>query len=125
MSLKEPTIFLILIISISSVFCINLMVLHTNDMHARFEETSELSGTCKAKNRGKSCLGGFARVAHEVKRIRNAGNGKQVLFLNAGDTYTGTSWFAVYKWNITLDFVNILKIDVMVSYFLKPILKLS
>lgn len=115
MLLKEPIIFLILLISISSVYCIDLMVLHTNDMHARFEETSALSGTCKEKNRGTSCLGGFARVAHEVKRIRNAGSGKEVLFLNAGDTYTGTSWFTVYKWNITLDFMNILKFDVMVS----------
>lgn len=106
------------------VFCIDLMVLHTNDMHGRFDETSQRSGTCREKNRGKNCLGGFAMLAHEVRRIKNSVSGKEVLFLNAGDTYTGTNWFTLYKWNITLEFVNSLKFDVMVSRLLNSLSKL-
>lgn len=42
-----------------------LLILHNNDMHARFEQTSQLSGTCTPADReaGK-CYGGFPRVAH-------------------------------------------------------------
>lgn len=42
-----------------------LLILHNNDMHARFEQTSQLSGTCTTADReaGK-CYGGFPRVAH-------------------------------------------------------------
>lgn len=42
------------------------IILHNNDMHARFEQTSVDSGKCTADmaNTNK-CYGGFARVAHE------------------------------------------------------------
>lgn len=41
------------------------LILHNNDMHARFEQTSKLSSTCSEgdANKGK-CYGGFARVAN-------------------------------------------------------------
>lgn len=42
-----------------------LLILHNNDMHARFEQTSQLSGACTVADReaGK-CYGGFPRVAY-------------------------------------------------------------
>lgn len=42
------------------------IILHNNDMHARFEQTSVTSGKClpELANTNK-CYGGFARVAHE------------------------------------------------------------
>lgn len=42
------------------------IILHNNDMHARFEQTSVDSGKCTPEmaNTDK-CYGGFARVAHE------------------------------------------------------------
>lgn len=40
-----------------------------------------------------------------------------VLYLNAGDTYTGTPWFTIYKDNITAAFLNLLKPDAMVSFY--------
>lgn len=91
-----------------------LIVLHNNDMHARFEQTGAYSNDCSpsdvASNR---CYGGFARVAHKVREYRatEASGGLPVLYLNAGDTYTGTPWFAVYKDNITAAFLNLLKPD--------------
>lgn len=94
---------------------LELLLLHNNDMHARFDETTSSSGTCAQADR-PTCIGGFARVAHLVREAkRKQGTGRQVLFLNAGDTYTGTAWFAVHKWKIARDFLNMLDIDVMVS----------
>ncbi|CAK1586814.1 unnamed protein product [Parnassius mnemosyne] len=84
-------------------------------MHARFEQTSQLSGACTIADReaGK-CYGGFPRVAHVVKEARKAaasGEGPPVLYLNAGDTYTGTAWFTIYKWKIAAEFINALQPD--------------
>ncbi|XP_014357715.2 uncharacterized protein LOC106710224 [Papilio machaon] len=92
-----------------------LLILHNNDMHARFEQTSQLSGACTTSDReaGK-CYGGFPRVAHVVKEARKAaasGEGPPVLYLNAGDTYTGTAWFTIYKWKIAAEFLNALQPD--------------
>lgn len=92
-----------------------LLILHNNDMHARFEQTSQLSGACTIADReaGK-CYGGFPRVAHVVKEARKAaasGEGPPVLYLNAGDTYTGTAWFTIYKWKIAAEFLNALQPD--------------
>ncbi|CRK95992.1 CLUMA_CG009432, isoform B, partial [Clunio marinus] len=91
------------------------IILHNNDMHARFEQTGVLSNKCsKADADANKCYGGFARVAHEVREYRKqAEDGKipKVLYLNAGDTYTGTPWFSLYKDKIASDFLKILKPD--------------
>ncbi|XP_044739564.1 protein 5NUC-like [Chrysoperla carnea] len=90
-----------------------LLILHTNDMHARFAETSELSGVCYRP----PCYGGFARVStifKEARRNATTGHGpKNVLILNAGDTYTGSTFFTVYHSNITTEFINLLKFDAL------------
>lgn len=45
---------------------LEFIILHNNDMHARFEQTSVSGGKCSEdmKNSNK-CYGGFARVAYE------------------------------------------------------------
>uniref|UniRef100_A0A1L8EEN9 5'-nucleotidase n=2 Tax=Haematobia irritans TaxID=7368 RepID=A0A1L8EEN9_HAEIR len=90
------------------------IILHNNDMHARFEQTSVDSGKCtdEMANTNK-CYGGFARVAHEVRKYREEAQngGTPVLYLNAGDTYTGTAWFYIFKDNITAAFLNVLQPD--------------
>uniref|UniRef100_A0A182N6C7 Apyrase n=1 Tax=Anopheles dirus TaxID=7168 RepID=A0A182N6C7_9DIPT len=93
---------------------LELIVLHNNDMHARFEQTGAYSNDCPESDVSSNrCYGGFARVAHKVREYRaaEAAGGLPVLYLNAGDTYTGTPWFAVYKDNITAAFLNKLKPD--------------
>ncbi|XP_058127656.1 protein 5NUC-like [Anopheles ziemanni] len=91
-----------------------LIVLHNSDMHARFEQTGAYGEECKpsdvANNR---CYGGFARVAHKVREYRRAElfGGLPVLYLNAGDTYTGTAWFTVYQNTIAAAFLNRLQPD--------------
>lgn len=43
---------------------LELIILHNNDMHARFEQTGQHSNTCQpADVTGDRCYGGFARVS--------------------------------------------------------------
>lgn len=87
-----------------------LRIVHTNDMHSRFEQTSRLSSVCSEKEAAAGkCYGGFARIATLVRQARNSS--VPCLFLNAGDTYQGSTWFSVYKWEIVARLLNILKPD--------------
>lgn len=99
-----------------------MIILHNNDMHARFEQTGVVSDKCtKADADLNKCYGGFARVAHEVREYRRraeAGEIPRVLYLNAGDTYTGTPWFSLFKDKIASDFLKILKPDAIVRFLL-------
>ncbi|XP_050069190.1 protein 5NUC-like [Anopheles maculipalpis] len=93
---------------------LELIILHNNDMHARFEQTGAYSNECQPSDVASNhCYGGFARVAHKVREYRasEAAGGLPVLYLNAGDTYTGTPWFSIFKDNITAAFLNVLKPD--------------
>lgn len=63
---------------------IQLTILHTNDMHSRIEPFPE---TAK-RNPG---MGGMARRASLIQKIRNEGN--HVLLLDAGDIFQGTPYF--------------------------------
>lgn len=47
-------------------------------------------------------------------RTEAKNGGTPVFYLNAGDTYTGTSWFAVFKDKIASDFLNKLQPDAIV-----------
>ncbi|KAH8290199.1 hypothetical protein KR054_001014, partial [Drosophila jambulina] len=90
------------------------IILHNNDMHARFEQTNVNSGTCSKEDANTDqCYGGFARVAYEVRKYRKEAQegGTPVFYLNAGDTYTGTAWFTVYKDKIASAFLNKLSPD--------------
>ncbi|XP_058450680.1 protein 5NUC-like [Malaya genurostris] len=91
-----------------------LIILHNNDMHARFEQTGAYGNDCQPEDVASNrCYGGFARVAHKVRQYRKTetDGGVPVLYLNAGDTYTGTPWFTIFKDNITAAFLNMLKPD--------------
>lgn len=99
---------------------LELIVLHNNDIHARFEQTDKYSGTCRPDEAiANKCYGGFARVSELVKKYRQEAEegGPNVLYLNAGDTYTGTPWFTVFKDKIVSAFMKILKPDAIVSIY--------
>ncbi|CAG5866496.1 unnamed protein product [Menidia menidia] len=83
-------------------------LLHTNDVHARIEETSKDSGKCPV---GGPCFGGVARRFTKVSEIRK--KDKNVLFLDAGDQFQGTVWFNFYKGAEAAYFMNKLGYDVM------------
>ncbi|XP_072396634.1 protein 5NUC-like isoform X5 [Diabrotica undecimpunctata] len=100
---------------LNTIFCnFDLVILHNNDIHGRFEQTERNSGTCQPKNRNSTCIGGFARTAHVVRKHREAaqnGTGPEVLYLYAGDTFIGTVWYTVHTWNISSTFMNLLSPD--------------
>lgn len=87
-------------------------------MHSRFEQTGKLGDKCsKTAASRNECFGGFPRVATKVKEFRQKakkGEIPSVLYLNAGDTYSGTPWFSTYKDEISADFMNLLRPDAMV-----------
>lgn len=95
------------------VWTFELTLLHTNDNHARIEETSEDSGKCSARD---PCFAGVARRFTKVSEIRKKET--NVLFLDAGDQFQGTVWFNYYKGAEAAHFMNKLGYDAMVKYYL-------
>ncbi|KAM9840335.1 snake venom 5'-nucleotidase-like [Aulostomus maculatus] len=94
--------------SVSASAAWDLVLLHTNDVHARVEETSKHSGTC---GQGGACYAGVARRATAVKNVRSSG--EHVLLLDAGDQFQGTVWFNFYKGAEAAHFMNQLGYDAM------------
>ncbi|KAM9339706.1 snake venom 5'-nucleotidase-like [Symphorus nematophorus] len=89
----------------------DLVLLHTNDVHARVEETSKHSGKCSNSSRSGGCFAGVARRATVIKRIRSTE--RNVLLLDAGDQFQGTVWFNFYKGAEAAHFMNKLRYDAM------------
>lgn len=110
--------------TLSDESALDLIVLHNNDLHGRFDESSSMRADCRPEEAlAKKCFGGFARISTLVKRYRNEeqNNGRPVLFLNAGDTYVGTPWFYIFKDKITSELMNVLRPDVGVCIWIKSI----
>ncbi|XP_056336918.1 5'-nucleotidase [Danio aesculapii] len=84
-----------------------LTLLHTNDVHARVEETNKDSGKCSKP----PCFAGVSRRSTKIKEIRS--KEKNVLLLDAGDQFQGTVWFNYYKGAEAAYFMNQLKYDAM------------
>lgn len=88
-----------------------LSIIHFNDFHARFEPVdAATSGRCKPGDE-ESCVGGFARLFTLISRLRE--QYKNNLVLNAGDVFTGSLWFTLFKWNVTSTFMNMIPQDAM------------
>lgn len=87
-------------------------VLHTNDVHGRFEQVTPSGTRCtKQAAEAKQCVGGIARQKTLV--LRAVASGANVLFLNAGDYYQGSIWYYVLGAQIVVDAVNYLAHDAM------------
>lgn len=83
-----------------------LSIIHINDFHARFEETNEFAGNCKAN---ETCIGGYARSATVIKHLLNTQ--PNPIYLNAGDSFQGTLWYTYGRWNVTSELFNLLVAD--------------
>ena len=68
---------------------LKIRVLHTNDLHSRFDEVTISGSKCKDEDREKqTCYGGVARLKYMVDSIRTQQEpNDNVLFLNAGDFF--------------------------------------
>ena len=105
-------LFSVSVLSLAQGF--SLTILHTNDNHARFEETNVRGFLCNPSDaQAGECYGGMARKATVIKKIRS--ETKNVLLISGGDVLTGTIWYRVYRGNATRYFMNELGYDIMVS----------
>lgn len=87
-------------------------VLHTNDVHGRFEQITPGGTRCTDKAAGAGeCVGGIARQKTLVQQTIDSG--ANVLFLNTGDYYQGSIWFYILGPPIVVDAVNYLDHDAM------------
>ena len=68
---------------------LKIRVLHTNDLHSRFDEVRISGSKCKDEDRkSQACYGGVARIKYMVDDIRRRQKpNDNVLFLNAGDFF--------------------------------------
>ncbi|XP_056643120.1 apyrase-like isoform X2 [Diorhabda sublineata] len=102
----------VIIFCIASVFSQNvsdpfkLSIIHFNDFHARFEETTPSGGTCKQTGQ---CIGGFSRLYKQIMTMLQ--ETPNAVLLNAGDDFQGTIWYSMGRWNVTQTFMNKLPID--------------
>lgn len=88
-----------------------LRILHTNDVHARYEETTASGTVCTAKDKAAArCVGGAARLATALKELRGA----DALYLDAGDQFQGTLLYTRYKDAAALAVLGLLKPDAQV-----------
>ena len=64
----------------------DLTIIHINDIHAHFEQTSVDTTRCRPENEeAEECFGGIPRVYQKQMEIRETD--PDALFLNAGDFY--------------------------------------
>ncbi|XP_053675817.1 apyrase-like [Anopheles nili] len=87
-----------------------LTLIHVNDLHARFAETSERSSKCKATE-GDACIAGAARVFHTVRSLRQ--QHPNPLFFNIGDNFQGTIWYNYHRWRVVARLMKWMRPDAM------------
>ncbi|KAJ8029632.1 5'-nucleotidase [Holothuria leucospilota] len=90
----------------------HLIVLHTNDIHARFDEVGPNGiGPCTEELKNDDdCFGGIARLISATNAAR-AGE-ENVILLNAGDILQGPLWYDVYQGSLTSRFMNMMSYNV-------------
>ncbi|XP_047537492.1 apyrase-like isoform X1 [Vanessa atalanta] len=84
-----------------------LNIVHYNDFHARFVETSISGNVCNPSV--LPCIGGFARLTTLIREALR--EEPDSLVLNAGDSFQGTIWYNLLRWNVTQDFMNMVHHD--------------
>ena len=79
---------------------IKITILHTNDVHSHI---------MPLKNGINKGCGGFAQRSSIIKKIRK--KEKNVLLFDAGDIFQGTPYFNIYKGELELKLMSLLKYD--------------
>ena len=80
----------------------HLILLHTNDTHSRIEPLPET-------DKYNPDLGGVVRRAAYVDKMRS--ENKNVLLFDAGDFLQGTPYFNMFKGEVEIEAMNLLKYD--------------
>lgn len=89
-----------------------LTILHTNDVHSRFEPISATDRTCtKTENLEGECFGGAARLFTAIQDARRTS--QHSVLVDGGDQFQGSLLFRRYKGELTAELMNSLGYDVM------------
>ena len=80
----------------------NIVILHTNDTHSRIEPVPET-------DKYNPDLGGVVRRAAYVEKMRSEND--NVLLFDAGDFLQGTPYFNMFKGEVEIEAMNLLKYD--------------
>lgn len=92
----------------------SLVILHTNDFHARFEPISAFDSGCSAEdNTAGECFGGSARLVTGVEAARQRAGNTPVLLVDGGDQFQGTLFYTYYKGALAAEMMNKLGYDAM------------
>ncbi|KAK9763263.1 hypothetical protein K7432_010228 [Basidiobolus ranarum] len=91
----------------------DITILHTNDLHAHYEEINIEGKECtEAERVSKQCLGGVGRLAKTIKQWRKST--PDLLLLDAGDQFQGTIFYNIFKGDLVAQVMNELQYDLMV-----------
>lgn len=101
--MKQYIFTLIILFSLASALqAQSLILLHTNDTHSRIEPVPE-------SDKYNPDLGGVVRRAAYVEKMRNEND--NVLLFDAGDFLQGTPYFNMFKGEVEIEAMNMLKYD--------------
>ncbi|MEM1247260.1 MAG: bifunctional metallophosphatase/5'-nucleotidase [Acidobacteriota bacterium] len=90
-----------------------LTVLHTNDVHARFQEFGRFGSRCREDEaESGACFGGVARRATAIRQVRAAADNG--VLLDAGDQFQGTLFYSRFRGAAASRIMNELEYDAMV-----------
>ena len=91
----------LLVFNVNCVFAADLIILHTNDIHAH-----DLPFTDKGEH-----IGGLPKIAHLVSSIK--AEHKNVLVIDAGDFFQGTPLFQRYGGEVEIESMNKIGYDIV------------
>ncbi|MGR3363286.1 MAG: metallophosphoesterase, partial [Maritimibacter harenae] len=90
----------------------SLIILHTNDFHARFEPISKYDSGCSAEdNDAGECFGGSARLVTAIEEAKE--RAETWLLVDGGDQFQGTLFYTYYKGALAAEMMNKMGYDAM------------
>jgi 5'-nucleotidase / UDP-sugar diphosphatase len=89
-----------------------LVLLHTNDMHARVMGVRHDDSMCSLEDRDSvACFGGFDRIASQVNYERSMH--QNILLVDAGDQFQGTMFHLMYHGQVSAQMMNLIGYEAM------------
>ena len=89
-----------------------LTILHTNDVHARFEPISKFDSGCgEEDNAAGKCFGGSARMVTAINEARARADNS--ILVDGGDQFQGTLFYTYYKGALAAEMMNRMGYDAM------------
>nr|QII57733.1 allergen Cul o 15 [Culicoides obsoletus] len=87
---------------------LTITLIHLNDLHGKYEPVTAGSKSEECKQDPKqACIGGYARVVHAVRALKDKYRDFNPIHINAGDNFQGSVWYGFLRWNVTQAMLNL------------------